>query len=55
MVNRLDIQATTKQTELIRDHIIEFCGRQSIICVQVRVSDKERVIELKNELERLAK
>jgi len=40
---------------MIRDHIIEFCGRQSIPVIQVRVSDKERVIELRKELERLAK
>jgi len=51
MVNRLLIQADNRQREAIKDAIIQFCGEQSIDVTVVKVSDEERILELKKELE----
>ena len=52
MISRLLIQADNRQREAIKDAIIRFCGEQSIDVTVVKVSEKERILEIKKELER---
>ena len=55
MVNRLIIEADNRQREAIKDAIIRFCGEQSIDYEVVRISDEERILEIKKELEKWEK
>ena len=53
MLDRLIIQADNRQREAIKDAIIQFCGEQSISVTTVRVSNKERELELRSELKKI--
>ena len=53
VIDRLIIEANFKQQEMIKDAIIRFCGEQDIDFHKVSISKKERILELKKELEKL--
>ena len=54
VMDRLVIEATFKQQEMIKDAIIRFCGEQDIDFHKVPISKEERILELKKELEEYA-